>query len=73
MTLVEVRNLCEKKLLELGADSFWYWDVGAFVFSGNETTISISGTEYVTSNRTFDHNSTTGLIQQSNFLYILII
>ena len=31
MTLMEVRELCEKKLLELGADSFWYWDIGAFV------------------------------------------
>ena len=24
MTLLEVRNLCEAKMLELGADSFWY-------------------------------------------------
>lgn len=51
MKLVEVRELCEKKLLELGADSFWYWDIGAFVFSGNETTISISGRKYQTSDR----------------------
>ena len=29
MRLTEVRKLCEDKLLELGADSFWYWDVGA--------------------------------------------
>ena len=32
--LKEVRRLCEEKMLQLGADSFWYWDVGAFVFSG---------------------------------------
>lgn len=38
-------------MLELGADSFWYWDVGAFVFAGDETTISVSGTEYKTSDR----------------------
>ena len=39
----EVANLkCEEKLLELGADSFWDWDVGAFVFAGDETTISVS-------------------------------
>ena len=25
------------------ADSFWYWDVGAFVFAGDETTVSVSG------------------------------
>lgn len=34
MNLLEIRRLCEDKLLELGADSFWYWDVGAFVFAG---------------------------------------
>ena len=43
MTLMEVRELCEKKLLELGADSFWYWDIGAFVFAGDETAVSVSG------------------------------
>lgn len=51
MNLIEIRNMCEAKMLELGADSFWYWDVGAFVFAGDETTISVSGTEYVTSDR----------------------
>ena len=51
MTLLEVRNLCEAKMLELGADSFWYWDVGAFVFAGDETTLSVSGKEYTTSER----------------------
>lgn len=44
MKLIEVRELCERKLLKLGADSFWYWDIGAFVFAGDETTVSISGT-----------------------------
>ena len=56
MTLVNVRELCEKKLLELGADSFWYWNIGAFVFSGDETTISVSGTEYQTSDRLINEN-----------------
>ena len=51
MKLTDVRRLCEEKMLALGADSFWYWNVGAFVFSGNETTISVSGREYVTSDR----------------------
>ena len=45
MTLLEIRNMCETKMMELGADSFWYWDVGAFVFSGEETTLSVSGKE----------------------------
>ena len=52
MLLSQVRSLCEDKMLELGADSFWYWDVGAFVFSGDETTVSVSGKEYSTSDRT---------------------
>ena len=43
MRLIAIRKACEEKLLELGADSFWYWDVGAFVFAGDETTISVSG------------------------------
>lgn len=51
MNLIDVRRLCEEKMLSLGADSFWYWNIGAFVFSGDETTISVSGREYTTSNR----------------------
>lgn len=51
MSLADVRRSCEEKMLELGADSFWYWDVGAFVFSGDETAVSISGRQYVTSDR----------------------
>ena len=51
MKLTDIRRLCEEKMLALGADSFWYWDVGAFVFSGDETTVSVSGREYVTSDR----------------------
>lgn len=51
MNLVDIRNMCEAKMLELGADSFWYWDVGAFVFAGEETTVSVSGKEYKTTDR----------------------
>ena len=51
MNLKEVRLLCEEKMLELGVDSFWYYDIGAFVFAGDETTISVSGREYITSDR----------------------
>ena len=56
MTLLEVRNLCETKMMELGADSFWYWDVGAFVFAGDETARSVSGKEYTTSERVIAKN-----------------
>ena len=51
MPLPEVRRLCEEKMTLLGADSFWYWDVGAFVFAGDETTVSVSGKDYITSER----------------------
>ena len=51
MNLRDVRKMCEEKMLELGADSFWYWDVGAFVVAGDETTVSVSGRTYVTSDR----------------------
>ena len=27
MNLLDLRDLCERKMLELGADSFWYWCV----------------------------------------------
>ena len=56
MNLLEIRKQCEEKLLELGADSFWYWDVGAFVFAGDETCVSVSGKQYVTSDRVIGNN-----------------
>lgn len=56
MNLLEIRKLCEEKLLELRADSFWYWDVGAFVFAGDETCVSVSGKQYVTSDRVIGNN-----------------
>lgn len=56
MKLLDIRKLCEQKMLELGADSFWYWDVGAFVFAGDETTVSVSGKQYVTSDRIINKN-----------------
>ena len=51
MRLARVREICERRMLELGADSFWYHGIGAFVFSGDETAISVSGRQYVTSDR----------------------
>lgn len=56
MKLIEVRKICEDKMLESGADSFWYWDIGAFIFSGEETTKSVSGKEYMTSDRYIEEN-----------------
>lgn len=51
MTLPHLRQLAENKMIELGATSFWYWDIGAFVFSGDETTLSVSGKNYKTTER----------------------
>ena len=51
MHLRDIRNICEEKMIELGADSFWYWNVGAFVFAGDETAVSVSGRQYVTSDK----------------------
>jgi len=56
ISLSEIRKICEDKLLELGADSFWYWDVGALVFAGDETVVSVSGKKYITSNRVIENN-----------------
>src|SRR5699024_12812109 len=56
MKLTQVRKMCEEKMLELGADSFWYWDIGAFIFSGDETTKSVSGKEYETADKYIEEN-----------------
>ena len=71
MRLVDIRNLCEAKMLSLGADSFWYWDIGAFVFSGDETTVSVSGREYITSDRLIGFNDiiTIDLSPQKNKIW----
>lgn len=71
MNLLEIRRLCEEKMFSLGADSFWYWNVGAFVFAGDETAISISGKDYKTSNRLIHENDiiTIDLSPQNNFVW----
>ena len=51
-----IKNICEDFLLGNGADSFWYWDVGAFIFAGEQTGISISGKEYIASDRIIQAN-----------------
>lgn len=56
MSLRELRQLAENKMLSLGATSFWYWDIGAFIFSGEETTMSVSGKHYHTADRIIKDN-----------------
>ena len=71
MNLPDIRRLCEEKMLSSGADSFWYWDIGAFVFSGNETAVSVSGREYTTSDRLINENDiiTIDLSPQKNKIW----
>lgn len=56
MNLRDIKALCEDYLLKNGADSFWYWDVGAFVFAGDETAVSVSGKDYKVTDRTIQEN-----------------
>lgn len=69
--LMDIRQKCESKMIELGADSFWYWDVGAFCFAGDETAISVSGTKYKTSDRVIQENDiiTIDLSPQNNNIW----
>lgn len=71
MTLVELRKLCEKNMLSHGADSFWYWDVGAFVFAGDKTAVSVSGREYKTDDHIIEPNDiiTIDLSPQNNCIW----
>ncbi len=71
MSLLDVRSICEKFMLENGADSFWYWNVGAFVFSGDETAVSVSGRNYQTSERIIGNNDiiTVDLSPQNNHIW----
>lgn len=71
MTLVELRKLCEAYMLSHGADSFWYWDVGAFVFAGDKTAVSVSGREYKTDDQTIETNDiiTIDLSPQNNCIW----
>lgn len=71
MKLTQVRKMCEDKMLELGADSFWYWNIGGFIFSGDETTKSVSGKLYKTSDRYIKENDivTLDLSPQCNHIW----
>ena len=71
MTLCELRKLCETYMLSHGADSFWYWNVGAFVFAGDKTTVSVSGREYKTDDHVIEPNDiiTIDLSPQNNCIW----
>lgn len=68
MNLRDIKALCEKYLLENGADSFWYWEVGAFVFAGDDTAVFVSGKDYKAADRAIQENDiiTIDLSPQKN-------
>lgn len=71
MTLAQLRQLCEEYMLSHGADSFWYWDVGAFVFAGDKTAVSVSGRAYKTDDHIIEPNDiiTIDLSPQNNCIW----
>lgn len=71
MSLPNIKSLCEEYLLKNGADSFWYWDVGAFVFAGDETAVSVSGKDYKVADRIIQENDivTIDLSPQKNDIW----
>lgn len=71
MTLRQVRTMCEEYMLAHGADSFWYWDVGAFVFRGEDTIRSVSGRKYQTADTVIEPNDiiTIDLSPQRNCVW----
>lgn len=71
MKLPDIKALCEDYLLKNGADSFWYWGVGAFIFAGDETTVSISGKDYKATDRIIQENDiiTIDLSPQKNNIW----
>ena len=71
MSLSDIKELLENYLLENGADSFWYWDVGAFIFAGEETALSVSGKDYKVADRVIRRNDiiTIDLSPQRNDIW----
>jgi len=47
MTEREIVEMAENEMIRQGATSFWYYGIGAFVFTGERTTASVSGKNYI--------------------------
>lgn len=56
-TLQQIKEMAENKMLELGADGFWYYGVGCLIYADEDTTISISGRKYIPADRQIKENS----------------
>lgn len=42
----EIKSAAEDFMRKKGVDAFWYHNIGAFVFIGQQTTLSVSGRQY---------------------------
>lgn len=49
MSIKMIVEILENHMNSLGSEYFWYYKVGALVFHGKDTTISVSGKDYVPS------------------------
>ena len=56
ISVKEIVRLAEMYMKNAGIAAFWYYDIGAFVFAGEDTTQSISGRNYVPSSRIIGEN-----------------
>lgn len=46
VTEIQIKEAAEDFMIKKGCENFWYYEIGAFVFVGKRTTISISGRNY---------------------------
>jgi len=56
ITVKQIVELAETYMMAKGITSFWYYDIGAFVFAGEDTVRSVSGRNYTPSNREIEEN-----------------
>ncbi len=56
MTVKQIVKMAEDYMLYSGILSFWYYGIGAFVFAGEDTVLSISGRDYTPSDRVIAKN-----------------
>lgn len=56
MSVIQLKELAELYMKGKGIPSFWYYNVGAFIFAGEDTILSISGRNYYPSSRVIKNN-----------------
>ncbi len=56
MTEIDIVILAENYMKQRGISEFWYYNIGAFVFVGKRTILSVSGREYAPTNMVVAQN-----------------